>query len=85
MEHPPTSKPAPAGCDCWHKTDALLRAQGFKISDACSALVLTAVTLEARHYLPLQRVDGGRGKRSDPKGIAISHCPFCGCSLGKSS
>jgi len=70
-----------AVCDCWQKTDALLRESGFKISDACSAFVLTQTTLEARHYLPIQRADGGKRKMSDPKGIAISHCPFCGRSL----
>jgi len=38
--------------------DNRLREKGFKIADACSALVIAENRLEARRYLPLQRADG---------------------------
>ncbi|MFA6962404.1 MAG: hypothetical protein WC205_16740 [Opitutaceae bacterium] len=61
--------------------DNRLREKGFKIADACSALVIAGNRLEARRYLPLQRADGKKPSRAEPKGITISHCPFCGQSL----
>ena len=70
-----------APCSCWETMDNQLREKGFKIADACSALVIVENRLKARRYLPLQRADGKKPSRADPKGIAISHCPFCGQSL----
>ena len=61
--------------------DNRLREKGFKIADACSALVIAENRLEARRYLPLQRADGKKPSRAEPKGITISFCPFCGQSL----
>jgi len=70
-------------CNCWDETDKALRKQGFAISDQCSGLALNKQTLSltARYFLPLKRVDGQRLRRDDPKTINITHCPFCGKAL----
>lgn len=68
-------------CSCWTDKNKGLQAKGFEISDVCSALVLGVDKVTVQHYLPVQRLDGKRLKRSDPHGITISFCPFCGKSL----
>lgn len=73
-------------CDCWENRDNGLRERfGLKISDACSALILDKekLSLSGEHGLPLQRVDGKKLTRSDPKFISITHCPFCGKKYDK--
>jgi len=73
-------------CNCWSEKDDGLRKMGYKISDACSMLSLNreALTLSGKYGLPLQRIDGAKPKRSDPKMITITHCPFCGAALDPS-
>ncbi len=62
--------------------DNRLREKGFKIADACSGLIMTKTSLEVRRYLPLQRAaDGKNPRQSEPNGVMISFCPFCGQSL----
>lgn len=70
-------------CSCWSDKNKGMREKGFEISDSCSALVIGVNGVTVQHYLPLQRVDGKRLKRSDPHGITISFCPFCGHSLNE--
>ena len=64
-------------CSCWNDYDIMLREKGFKVSNACSAMNLSGGNLTVKYYLPIQPVDRGM-KHSDPKGVEISHCPFCG-------
>lgn len=71
-------------CDCWQTRDDGLREKfGLKVADTCSALLINEGTLDLRgiYCLPLERVDGKKLKRSDPKFIEISFCPFCGNKL----
>lgn len=70
-------------CNCWHDRDNGLRKLGFKISDACAMLVLIkeSLSLKAQFGLPIQRVDGKKFLRDDPRMITISYCPFCGAKL----
>jgi hypothetical protein len=65
-------------CNCWHEKDNKLREMGYKLSDACAMLQIKDLSLTAKYGLPLQRTDGAKLKRDDPKMITISHCPFCG-------
>lgn len=68
-------------CNCWQERDNGLRERfGLKISDACSALMVIEDTLDLRgaYGLSLQRVDGKKPKRKEPKFLEITHCPFCG-------
>lgn len=71
-------------CECWQKRDDALREKyGLKVADVCSALLMEPNTMDLRgaYCLPLERVDGKKLKRSDPKFIEISFCPFCGQAL----
>lgn len=68
-------------CSCWDEKDGKLKELGFQISTVCSALIICTDGVAVKRYLPLQRVDGKKLKRSDPSGISISYCPFCGQSL----
>lgn len=72
-----------AKCSCWNDTDTKLREQGFMISKVCSALMMGLKRVMVKHYLPVQRIDGKRLKRSDPHGVTISFCPFCGRSINE--
>lgn len=72
---------ARASCKCWHEKDSKIREMGFKISDDCSALQIEELSLIGVFGLPLQRTDGKKLKKDDPKMIYISHCPFCGQKL----
>jgi uncharacterized protein (DUF427 family) len=78
---PRTGSASPDKCNCLHEKDNALREKGYKIADVCLALVLTENTLTARYGLPLARLKGERMKRTDPRMITISHCPFCGKKL----
>lgn len=78
----PTPKPP---CTCWEKMEDRLNEKGFKISNACSAIVIKENRLEVRRYLPLQRLDGKKPGRDQPKGVEISFCPFCGQSIKSSN
>lgn len=70
-------------CNCWVEKNDGLRKLGFKLSDACSMLELAEATLDVRSVrgLPLQRADGEKLRRGDPKMLQISYCPFCGTKL----
>lgn len=77
-----TDLPAPKPCNCIADTDGRLREKGYKISNACSHISVTAeLGLKAVYCLPVERVDGARLKRSEGRAIQISHCPFCGQKL----
>lgn len=68
-----------SGCNCWDETNAKLKEKGFQLSDSLSALSWTEEgPLNVVRYLPLQRQDGAKLKRSDPKSLQMSYCPFCG-------
>lgn len=66
-------------CDCWKQMDDKLREKGFKLDDGLSALSLS--DFRVSRLLPLQRLDGKRLRRGDPKSISMSHCPFCGAAF----
>lgn len=72
-------------CDCWDKTSSLLAERGMKFHSGCTAFSVSfgvgQQAMKVRHYLPLQRCDGGKPRSSEAKGIAITHCPFCGTRL----
>lgn len=69
-------------CTCWSDRDKALReGYGLKISDACEMLTIGGLTIGHSYCLPLQRADGKKLGRNDPKTITISHCPFCGSKL----
>jgi len=75
---------AKKSCDCWSEKEAGLRKLGYKIADVCSTFQVSRddkLDFKLRRGLPLERVDGKRLKRTDPKTITISHCPFCGKEL----
>lgn len=76
----PEQPPAPAvGCNCWEETNAKLREQGYKLSDALSFLQWTqSGPMKVARVLPLARTDGAKLKRKEPTSINISHCPWCG-------
>jgi hypothetical protein len=70
-------------CTCWSTTSDLLAERGMKIHAGCTGFSIGPEGLKARHYLPLQRSDGGKPRSAQAKGIAITHCPFCGTELPK--
>jgi len=76
---------APTGsadsCNCWHEKDNKLREMGYKIADACAMFQIINLSLTAKFGLPLERTDGKKPKRGDPRMITISFCPFCGRRL----
>jgi len=70
---------ASSECKCWEETDAKLRKQGYKLSEALSCFQWSqAGPMTVTRLLPLQRVDYKKLKRGEPGSINISHCPFCG-------
>lgn len=66
-------------CDCITKVNARLKEQGFKLSDKFFMFAVTDdLSLEFTMGLPLERLDGKRLARKDPKTLQISFCPICG-------
>jgi len=80
---PAITKPvAASACSCWSdRNKTLSKEYGLRISDACEMLTMSNLNLGHTYCLPLQRADGAKIKRADPKTITISHCPFCGAKL----
>lgn len=68
----------PTHCNCWHQTDEKLNEKGFRLDRSMMAFK-TDFTLI--YQLPLQRADGSKIRRSDPQGVTMSFCPFCGQAL----
>lgn len=78
----PVVAEAPKGCSCWSDLNTNLKSRhGLQISSACEMFAITEEGLEHRYCLPLSREGGMKLKKSDPKNITISHCPFCGKAL----
>jgi hypothetical protein len=69
-------------CGCLERIDGELAKQGFRVS---TKLFLFQVTddldLKMVMGLPLERLDGKRLQRKDPKTLQVSHCPFCGMKV----
>lgn len=66
-------------CNCWWTTNNKLKEKGYKLADVCSMLAVTDnLGLHGTHGIPLERADGKKLKRSDPRMLQISYCPFCG-------
>lgn len=60
----------------------MLSDRGYKLSDSLSVLTVGAkLGLSIIHVLPLQRLDGKKLGRNDPKTLMMSFCPFCGTKL----
>jgi hypothetical protein len=85
LEQPETaargSSPAPCSaspCNCWEETDNKCREQGYKLADACQ---MFDRHFRVQYGIPLQRRDGNKLKRNEPRMITISHCPWCGAKL----
>jgi len=68
-------------CNCWQEKNRGLQERGYKIADICTMFQVDDLELRVEHGFPLQRADGFRLKRDDPRMISISFCPFCGRKL----
>lgn len=85
-ENPPNERaassfaaPTGLGCSCWSETNARLKEKGYKLADVCSMLTVTdELGLHAMRGVPLERADGARLKRDDPRMLQVSYCCFCG-------
>ena len=67
-------------CDCYQKVDEKLKPKGFKLASKLFLYKVQEADLTLKHVmvLPVERLDGARMKRGDPKTVEISYCPFCG-------
>jgi len=67
-------------CECLTRIDEGLKKHGFKLSDKFLTFMVNDADLSLHMALtwPLERLDGKRLLRKDPKGQIMSHCPFCG-------
>ncbi len=66
-------------CHCITEINEKLREKGFKLSDKFQMFRVTEhLGLRFALCFPIERLDGQRLKREDPKTMEISHCPFCG-------
>lgn len=67
-------------CDCRSKVNARLKEKGMKLSDKVFMFEVNEKTLsmEMTMGLPLERLDGKRMQRSDPKILQVAFCPICG-------
>jgi hypothetical protein len=67
-------------CKCLTKVDEKLKEKGFKLSGKLLMFGVDHDTLSMSLTCgwPLERLDGKRLSRSDPKTMQMSHCPFCG-------
>jgi len=85
-QHESKAPMAEAGrCNCWEEKNEGLAKMGFKISGACQMYQVDREELRLcrRFGLPLERTDGNKLERLDPRMISISHCPFCGAEVGE--
>lgn len=59
----------------------------MRIHSGCTAFSISfepgEQAMKMRHYLPLQRSDGGKPRSADARGVTITHCPFCGTPFPK--
>jgi len=72
---------APKPCTCLADTNAKLKPDGLKIDDRLQALRMTGKSLTHGWLLPVTKLDGKRRKRTDPAGVWMEFCPFCGTKL----
>ena len=71
-------------CKCWNETEAKLREKGYRLADSLSAIQWTqSGPMKVTRMLPIMRSDHAKLKKTDPKSITISHCPFCGQKYGQ--
>lgn len=66
-------------CSCFEDTNDQLKAMGFRLSAALSYIAMPE--FKVVRCLPLEKADGSKMKRTDPKTVTVSHCPFCGNPL----
>lgn len=74
----PTTGPASSECGCWAETDQGLAPQGYQVSSALSYLRVKNGAARVARCLPLERLDGKRMKRGEPRSIEMTFCPWCG-------
>jgi hypothetical protein len=71
-------------CNCYIDVNERLKDKGFRLSEK---LFMFAVDddlgLTLTMGIPLERLDGKRLQRKDPKTLQISFCPMCGAKQGK--
>jgi hypothetical protein len=68
-------------CKCATRIDAELEKRGFRLSPRLFTLRIDEkpeFNLRLTMVLPLERLDGKRLARKDPKTLEVSYCPFCG-------
>lgn len=66
-------------CDCLTTVGAKLKEQGFRLSDKFQMFKISEdMNLRLVLGFPLERLDDKRLKRSDPKTLEMTFCPFCG-------
>lgn len=69
-------------CDCWTEKDKLLAKKGYRLSDTLTMFTVgPALSMSIIRALPLQRLDGKRMKRGEPRTLTMSFCPFCGAEM----
>lgn len=70
-------------CNCLNKIDEKLKEKGMKLSSKLLMFQVTEPDLGLKMVAgwPLERLDGKRMLRKDPKVMQMSHCPFCGVVL----
>lgn len=86
-EHNPGhSAPASqAGCGCWEKMNKAVAGNGMKLSDKGTGIRIVDGSLLVVYGVPLERLDGKKLARADPKCVLMSYCPFCGARLNTGS
>jgi hypothetical protein len=67
-------------CKCLTKVDENLKKRGFKLSSKLLMFSVDEKTLSMKLSCgwPLERIDGKRPNRRDPKTMQMAYCPFCG-------
>lgn len=67
-----------SGCDCWEKMNKVVADKGMKLSDEGVGIRMIGNEMAVVYGIPLERMDGKKPLRTDPKCLEITHCPFCG-------
>lgn len=69
-------------CACFKEVGDGLKEKNLKLSDRCFQFNVTGdLRMDLNFYIPLERLDGKRPARNDPKAMRVSHCPFCGAPV----
>jgi hypothetical protein len=75
-------------CNCVERIDAELENRGFRLSSRLFTFRIDEnpqLNLRLTMVVPLERLDGKRLRRKDPKTLEVSYCPFCGKEHGEAA